>query len=225
MNFHIITLFPGIISQYTNESIIGRAIKQRHIKVKVLDLRQFGEGKRRTVDERAYGGGPGMVLKAEPILRAVVALKIKDKKKSLVIITSAGGKKFDENLAQNYLKYKNIIIICGHYEGIDERLKKVLKDRGYAVDEVSIGDYVLTGGELPALVMIDSVARKIPGVLGKFESLEENRLGAGVPSYTRPDTFKYKNKKYSVPKVLLSGHHADIAEWRLKNIKKRRSQQ
>lgn len=220
MNFYIITLFPGVISQYANESIIGRAIKQKHIKVNVLDLRQFGEGKRRTVDERAYGGGPGMVLKVEPIMKAIVALKIKDKKKSLVVITSAGGKKFDEKLAQNYSKYKNIIIVCGHYEGIDERLKKVLKDQGYSADEVSIGEYVLTGGELPALVILDSVARKLPGVLGKFESLEENRLGAGVPVFTRPETFKYKNKKYSVPKVLLSGHHAEIEKWRAAKRKK-----
>ena len=132
MTFHIITLFPEIIEAYTKESIIGRAIKNKLIKVNVLNLRKFGEGKRRTVDERAYGGGPGMVLKVGPLLRAVQFLT-KDKrlktKDALVVITSTCGKKFDDKIAQNYSnKYKNIIVICGHYEGIDERIKKVLKD-------------------------------------------------------------------------------------------------
>ncbi len=215
MVFHIITLFPEMIQSYTEESIIGRAVKNKLIKVSTNYLRDFADDKRRTVDERAYGGGPGMVLKVEPIIKAINSLKIKDKKKTLVVITSAGGKKFDDKLAQTYSKkYKNIIIICGHYEGIDERIIKMLRDQKFKVEEVSIGDYVLTGGELPALVMIDAISRKIPGVLGKFDSLEENRLGVGVPSYTRPEIFKYKNKKYVVPKVLLSGHHKDIEEWR-----------
>ena len=215
MNFYVITLFPKVIESYSNESIIGRAIKNALVKVKVVDLRGFGEGKRRTVDERAYGGGPGMVLKVEPILKAVQSLRIRNKKKTLVVITSAGGKMFDNNLAlQVSKKYRNIVIICGHYEGIDERLTKVFRDLGFAVSEISVGDYVLTGGELPALIMIDSISRKIPGVLGKFESLEEERLGAGVPTYTRPEIFKLRNKKYVVPKVLLSGHHAEIEKWR-----------
>ncbi len=204
-----------MIEAYTGESIIGRAVKNKLIKVNTLFLRDFADDKRRTVDERAYGGGPGMVLKVEPIIKAIASLKIKDKKKTLAIITSAGGKTFDNTLALNYSKkYKNIIIVCGHYEGIDQRVNAIIKSIGFKVEEVSIGDYVLTGGELPALVMIDAIARKIPGVLGKFDSLEENRLGVGVPSYTRPETFKYKNKKYIVPKVLLSGHHKDIEEWR-----------
>lgn len=215
MNFYIITLFPKLIEAYSNESIIGRAVKNKFIKVKALYLRDFTEDRRRTVDERAYGGGPGMVLKVEPILKAITSLKVKDKTKTLVIITSAGGKPFDNKLAIGYpKKYKNIIIVCGHYEGIDERIIKILKDQKFKAEEVSIGDYVLTGGELPALVMIDAIARKIHGVLGKTASLEENRLGVGVPSYTRPETLKYKNKKYIVPKVLLSGHHKDIEEWR-----------
>ena len=215
MIFHIITLFPEIIESYTKESIISRAVKNKLIKVDVYDLRKFGEGKRRTVDERAYGGGPGMVLKVEPILKAIKSLKLKVNSQSLIVITSAAGKRFDNKMALNFSKrYKNVVILCGHYEGIDERLKKVLKDMGFAVEEVSIGDYVLTGGELPALVMIDAISRKITGVLGKFDSLEENRLGVGVPSYTRPEVFKYKNKKYIVPKVLLSGHHKNIEEWR-----------
>ncbi len=218
MQFYIVTLFPEVIEAYTNESIIGRAVKNKLIKVKTVNLREYGEGKRRNVDERAYGGGPGMVLKIGPILKAIQYLtksyKLKTKS-SKIIITSAGGKTFDDKMAINLSKkFRDIIILCGHYEGIDERLKKILKDQGFAVEEVSIGDYVLTGGELPALVMLDSIARKIPGVLGKFESLEENRLGAGVPSYTRPETFKYRGVTYAVPKVLLSGHHAEIEKWR-----------
>lgn len=223
MAFHIITLFPEVVSAYAKESIIGWAIKNDLIKVNIIDLRKFGEGKRKTVDDRAYGGGPGMILKIQPLIKAVEFLTKSYKLKttnSKFIITSASGKKFEDKMAIGLSKkYKNIIIICGRYEGIDERLKKVLKDQGFAVDEVSIGDYVLTGGELPALVMVDAIARKIPGVLGKLESLEENRLGVGVPNYTRPEIFIYPSKgvrsrKYKVPKILLSGHRAKIEEWR-----------
>lgn len=220
MKFFVITLFPEVITAYGSESIIGRAVKRDLVEIKTVNLREFGEGKRRTVDERAYGGGPGMVLKVEPILKALKSLRIKNKKRTLIVITSAGGKKFDDKLASAYSKkYKNIVIVCGHYEGIDERLKKVLKDIGFAVEEVSVGDYVLTGGELPALIMIDAVSRKIPGVLGKFESLEEERLGVGVPTYTRPEILKVNNKKYVVPKVLTSGHHKQIEEWRARKRK------
>ena len=225
MTFHIITLFPKIISTYTKESIIGRAIKNKLIKVNVIDLRKFGEGKRRTVDERAYGGGPGMILRIEPILKAILSLTKSptspaggyklEAKSSKIIITSASGKTFDNKMSLGLSrKFKDIVILCGHYEGIDERLKRILKDQGFSVDEISAGDYVLTGGELPALGMIDAIARKIRGVLGKYESLEENRLGIGVPSYTRPEIFKYRNKTYRVPRILLSGHHAKIKAWR-----------
>lgn len=223
MNFYVITLFPEVVSTYTDKSIIGRAIRNKLIKVNLINLREFGEGKRRIVDDRTYGGGPGMVLKVEPILKAFLYLiknyKLKTKN-SRIIITSAGGRSFNAKLAKNLSnKYENLIIVCGHYEGIDERLKKILKDQGFSAEEVSVGNYVLTGGELPALIMIDAISRKIPGVLGKFESLEEERLGVGVPTYTRPDVFKYKNRKYIVPKVLLSGHHAEIEKWRSKKRK------
>jgi len=215
MRFDIITLFPEVITPYINSSIIGRAVKNKLIKVRVHDLRKFGEGKRRTVDERAYGGGPGMVLKAEPLLRAVQSLKLKSKKSKVkIIIFEAGGKQFDEIMSQRFSKQERIIMICGHYEGIDARVAEILRDIGFAVEEVSIGPYVLTGGELPALVLIDAVSRKIKGVLGKHDSLEEKRLGVGVPIYTRPEKFKHGRKSYNVPKVLLSGHHKEIEKWR-----------
>lgn len=215
MQFDIITLFPEVITPYVNSSIIGRAVKNKLIKVRIHDLREFGEGKRRTVDERAYGGGPGMVMQIAPLIKAVQFAKSKVKgQKSKVIIFEAGGKQFDEKMSQNFAKNERIILICGHYEGIDARVKKILRDMGFAVEEVSIGPYVLTGGELPALVLIDAVTRKIKGVLGKHDSLEEKRLGVGVPVYTRPEVIKIGKKKYAVPKVLTEGNHKLIEEWR-----------
>jgi len=133
---------------------------------------------------------------------------------------SAGGKQFTNSVAAELAKkYNRIILICGHYEGVDERIKKIIKDLGFEFSEISIGPYVLTGGELPAMVLVDSIARQIPGVLGKTESLEENRLGVGVPVYTRPEIFALKGKKYIVPKVLLSGDHKKINEWRASKLK------
>ncbi len=160
-----------------------------------------------------------MVMKPEPIAKALRALK--KNKKSKVILFSAGGKQFNNGVAADFAeKYDRLILICGHYEGVDERVKKIIKDLGFEFSEISIGPYVLTGGELPAMVLVDAVARQIPGVLGKAESLEEKRLGVGVPAYTRPEIFKFKNKKYQVPKVLLSGDHKKIEEWRKGQIKK-----
>ncbi len=196
-----------------------RGQKKKLIKINVHNLRKWTIDKRKTVDDKPYGGGPGMVLKVEPITKVLRALG--KKKKTKVILFSAGGKQFD-NVAATELakKYDRLILICGHYEGVDERVKKIIKDLGFDFLEISIGPYVLTGGELPAMVLADAVARQIPGVLGKTESLEEKRLGIGVPAYTRPEIFKFRNKKYQVPKVLLSGDHKKIEEWRKGQIKR-----
>ncbi len=210
MNFHIITLFPNSFDSYLNESIIARAIKDKKIKVKFYNPRDFAKNKRQ-VDDRPYGGGPGMVIKAEPVIKAIQKAK-GQKKKVKIISLSPSGKPFDNTYAKKLTKsYKDVIIIAGHYEGIDARVKKVFK-----TDDLTIGPYVLTGGELPAMVIMDTTARQIKGVLGDIESLEENRISSSE-FYTRPESFKYKKKNYKVPKVLLSGHHEEIEKWKQKN--------
>ncbi len=216
MRFHIITIFPEIFDSYLKESIIGRAIKSKKISVKFYNPLDFCEPKRR-VDDRPYGGGPGMVLRPELFLKAFSKIKIKDKKKTKIILFSPSGKKFDTTYAKNSAKrYTDIVLISGRYEGIDARVGKIVR-----AENISIGDYVLTGGELPAMVLIDSISRQIPGVLGKYESLEEKRISSSEV-YTRPEVLKYtppggrgkKAKLYRVPKVLLSGNHKKIDEWR-----------
>lgn len=208
MVFHIITLFPEMFDSYLKESILGRAIGAKKIKIKFYNPMDYCEPKRR-VDDRPYGGGPGMVLRPDLFLKAYEKIKIKDKKKSKIILFSPSGKKFDTAYAKKSAeKYTDIIMISGRYEGIDARVQKILK-----AEEISIGDYVLTGGELPAMVLIDSISRQIPGVLGKYESLEEERVSSSKV-YTRPEVLKYKGKNYKVPKVLLSGHRAKIDEWK-----------
>ncbi len=221
MRFDIITIFPEIINAYLNESIIKRAIKHGFLDVRVHDLRDFTDDKHYKVDGRPFGGGPGMVFKIEPIMRAMEYVKhLMSDTKCLTLITSADGKKFDAKKAKQFSKkYDHIILIAGHYEGIDARLKKVLSAK-CTVLSISIGGYVLTGGELPALVVLDAISRHVPGVLGKEESLEEKRYGVGVPTYTRPEVFEYKGKKYCVPKVLISGNHKKIHEWRGRYTKK-----
>lgn len=225
MRFHVITLFPEAFDSYLKESIIGRAIKEKKISVSFVNPRAFVTGKYKRVwpdgnvslivDDRPFGGGPGMVIRAEPVLKAVesVMKKIAKRKdtKVKVINFAPGGKKFDTTYAKNSAKkYTDIIFICGRYEGIDSRVTKILK-----AEEVSIGDYVLTGGELPAMILIDSISRQIKGVLGKFESLEEERISGGE-YYTRPEILEWKGKKHKVPKVLLSGNHKEIEEWKKK---------
>ncbi|MDE2071520.1 MAG: tRNA (guanosine(37)-N1)-methyltransferase TrmD [Patescibacteria group bacterium] len=214
MRFHVITLFPEVIDAYTQASILGRAQKEGKISVKTRQLRLTAGNKWGKVDERPYGGGPGMVLRAEPVIKAVQ--KIRRGKKIPVLITSAGGKPFTNAFAKKLSKQKEVIIVCGRYEGIDARAKKILK-----AEEISVGPYILTGGEVPALAIIDATARQLNGVLGKFESLEERRV-ASHDVYTRPDTLIYHSKKYLVPKVLLSGHHAKIDMQRSKRRSGRR---
>jgi len=199
------------MESYLNSSIIGRAVGTKKIKVKILNPRDFTADKHRKADERPYGGGPGMVLKAEPILKAVQKLtgRTGKTKKIKTIIFSPGGKLFTNELAAKWAKtYDELVMISGRYEGIDARVKKILK-----AEEISVGPYVLTGGELPALIVLDTVARKLPGVLGSDESVEERRVASGEV-YTRPEVLEYEKKKYRVPKVLLSGHHKNIDGWR-----------
>jgi tRNA (guanine37-N1)-methyltransferase len=208
MRFHIITIFPEMFDSYLKESILGRAIKDKKISIKFYNPMSFCKLKER-VDGRPYGGGPGMVLRPEFFLQAFSKIKIKDKKKTKIILFSPSGKKFDTAYAKNSVKkYTDIILISGRYEGIDARVQKILR-----AEEISIGDYVLTGGELPAMVLIDSISRQIPGVLGTYESLEEERVSSSEV-YTRPEILKYKGKNYKVPKVLLSGNHKKIEEWK-----------
>ena len=216
MRFHIVTIFPEIFDSYLKESILGRAIKNKIISVKFYNPRDFVKGNKnnyKPVDDKPYGGGPGMVMKAEPLLKAVAkVLNVAKGKKIKIIIFSPSGKKFNTTYAKNLVqkKYTDLILISGRYEGIDARVGKILK-----AEEISIGDYVLTGGELPAMVLIDSISRQVRGVLGKYESLEEERISSSEV-YTRPEKLVYKGKSYKVPKVLLSGHKAKIEEWKNK---------
>lgn len=208
--FSVVTLFPEVIEAYTNASILGRAQKAGTIKVVAHQMRDSSKHKWKQVDFRPYGGGPGMVLEAESVVKATEkAVKSGKRKKTKILITAAGGREFTNEYAKKLAKnYDHVVIVCGRYEGIDARATKILK-----AEEVSVGPYVLTGGEVPALTIIDATARQIPGVLGKFDSLEEGRV-ASHDVYTRPEVFEYKKKKYRVPKVLLSGHHKEIEAWR-----------
>jgi len=227
MNFHIITIFPEAFDSYLKESIIGRAIKNKKISVKFYNPRDFIKGNKtnyKPVDDKPYGGGPGMVMRAEPILKAVekvigkiparstystAVAGMKNNKKILIINFVPSAEKFTTSFAKKVSKkYTDIILICGRYEGIDARIDKILKTK-----RISIGDYVLTGGELPAMILVDCISRQIDGVLGKYESLEEERISSSEV-FTRPEILKYKNKQYKVPKVLLSGNHKEIENWK-----------
>jgi len=212
IKFHIITLFPEMFDSYLNESILARAIKNRKIAVKFYNPRDFVKPtkvqakKNRPylrIDDKPYGGGPGMVIQAMPVIKAVESAVRGSEKgtKPKIIWLSPSGKQFSNVVAQKFSKNSDLIIISGRYEGIDARVKKIFK-----VEELSIGPFVVTGGELPAMVIIDSISRRIPGVLGDNSSIEESRA-ASSDVYTRPETLVYKEKKYVVPKVLLSGDH------------------
>lgn len=206
--FHIVTIFPAMFDSYLGESILKRAIQNKKIAVKFYNPRDFTKDKHKKVDDKPYGGGPGMVMNTQPIVDAVKKA-VGRKKDVKIIITAAGGKSFTNVAAKKLAtKYKHVVIICGRYEGIDARVKKILHAENY-----SIGEYVLTGGELPAMVMIDVIARQIPGVLGAIDSIEENRISSHE-MYTRPEVFSHAGKNYKVPPVLLSGDHKKIDEWR-----------
>ena len=227
MHFHIITLFPEVCAAYTNASILGRAqkvekgkgakVQGKQITVSYYNPRDFSTNKHKKVDERPYGGGPGMVMIAEPILKAwakAVGTKTAALKKGKVktVIMSPRGTLFTNTIAKQWAEeYDHLVLISGRYEGVDARVSEIL-----GVEEVSVGDYILTGGELPALTIVDSVSRQIPGVLGTFDSLEDDRATEGI-TYTRPEVLVHKKKKYPVPEVLVNGNHAEIEKWRGRN--------
>lgn len=208
MNFHILTLFPEMVLNGLNTSILGRAVKEGHITINATNIRDFADNKHNHVDDYPYGGGAGMVIQPEPVYKAYQSASANMSKKPRVIYLTPQGKVFNQSMAEDFAKEENLIFLCGHYEGIDERVLEEI-----VTDNVSIGDYVLTGGELPAMVMIDAISRKVPGVLSnelssEIETFYDNLLE--YPQYTRPETWHDKK----VPEVLLSGHHGNIEKWR-----------
>jgi tRNA (guanine37-N1)-methyltransferase len=207
LRIDIITIFPNMFPPVLDESILKRAQEKKKVVFKVHDLRDFTKDPHRKVDDRPFGGGPGMVMTAQPLIDAVK--KIKGRRKAKVIYMCPGGVRFSQAKAKTFSKEKNLILICGHYEGIDERVRELVVD-----ESLSIGDYVLTGGEVPALVVVDAVTRLIPGVLGKEASLDDESFENDLleyPQYTRPANFCGK----SVPAVLLSGNHQAVKKWRM----------
>lgn len=207
MRFHILTLFPEMVLNGLAESIIGRAQGQKIIQVEAVNIRDYTKDKHRHVDDYPYGGGAGMLMQAAPICDAYDAICEKLGKKPKVIYMTPQGKLFNQRIAKEYAKEEDLVLLCGHYEGVDERALVKL-----GVESLSIGDYVLTGGELPAMVVIDAISRMVPGVLtneesADFETFEDNLLE--YPQYTRPDVYD----GMEVPEVLLSGHHANILKW------------
>jgi len=215
LSVDIITIFPEIFDSYLNESILKRAIKNKLIKVKVHNLRKWTKDKHKKTDDRPFGGGLGMVMKVDPIYRAVSELKKKSRsKKTKVVLFTPRGEKFNQVTATKYSKLNHLILICGRYEGVDERVAKYIAD-----EEVSMGDYVLMGGELPAMIVLETTARLIPEVVGKPEFLKERKTKEKgfieYPQYTRPEIFSpKKNIKWEVPQVLMSGDHKKIEGWR-----------
>lgn len=212
ITFHIITIFPHIFNSYFKEGLLGKAIKKDLIKVEIRNLRDFTTDRHKTVDGRPFGGGVGMVLKIEPIYKAISAIK-KRNKNARVILFSAKGKKLTQERIKSLAKLKNIVLICGRYEGVDERAAKYLAD-----EEISIGEYVLSGGEIPAMVLVEGVSRYVKGVVGKEESLIDESFNSKnkkleYPQYTRPENFR----NWKVPAVLLSGNHKKIKEWQEKH--------
>jgi tRNA (guanine37-N1)-methyltransferase len=193
-------------------------LEDKKIKISFYNPRDFADNKWKRIDRPPYGGGPGLVIEAEPVIRAIESAiskikKLKAKSYKLVFLSPSGKQFTNEYAAKAAKKYKDIVLVCGRYEGIDARVKKVFK-----MDEVSVGPFVLTGGELPALLIIDVIARQVPGVLGNLDSIEERRVSSS-DVYTRPEVFEHKGKKYRVPKILLSGHKAKIEEWKNKRRK------
>ena len=229
ITFDLITIFPKAFDSYLAESIIKRAQQKKLIKIKIHNLRDYTMDKHKKVDDRPYGGGPGMILMVEPISKALRALKSKiknQKSKIRIIMLTPAGKKFTQREVERLAKYNQLILLCGRYEGFDARVDKLVDEK------ISIGDYVLSGGELPAMVVVEAVARQIPGVVGHKDALSEETFAKGLdyveyPQYTRPEKFKVKSQKskvkiMEVPKVLLSGNHKEIKKWRERQSKKRK---
>ncbi|HEY4484544.1 MAG TPA: tRNA (guanosine(37)-N1)-methyltransferase TrmD [Candidatus Paceibacterota bacterium] len=209
IQFDVITIFPEIFKGFVSESLLARGQKKKIIKINSHNLRRWTSDKHKTVDDRPYGGGPGMVLKTEPIFKAVKSLKPKFKSKKVrTILFSPRGKVFNQEMAKKWAKLDQLIFICGRYEGVDERVADCVAD-----EVVSVGDYVLNGGEVAAMAVIESVSRMVPGFIAKKESAQK----ADHAQYTRPEVFVVGKKKLKVPKVLLSGDHKKIKEWRGKS--------
>lgn len=205
MKIEVVTLFPGIFRGFLEESIIRQAQKKKAVNISLVDLRQFGEGRHLTCDDSPYGGGAGMVMKCAPLFKAI---KKVSRKNSQVILMSPQGKVLDQQVANRLAKKKHLVIICGRYEGIDERVRATLVD-----EEISIGDFVVSGGEIPAMVLMEAIVRLLPGAISQQESYEKDSFYNGLldwPHYTRPAVYN----KMKVPAVLLSGDHAAIAQWR-----------
>ena len=218
MKFDVITIFPEIFEGLLKESILGKAQNKKLISIKIHQLRKWAKDKHQMVDDRPFGGGPGMVLKIEPIFRAIKQLKLKGKEKARIVLLSPRGKKFNTTMAKKFAKYNQLIFICGRYEGIDERVSEKIAD-----EAISVGDYITIGGEIPAMAIIEAVSRFIPGVIGKKESVEKY----DYPQYTRPEIFHPNSKSqmskvrrmWPIPKVLISGNHKKIKEWRSRHSK------
>jgi tRNA (guanine37-N1)-methyltransferase len=211
----IITIFPRMVEAALTEGIVGRAREAGLLDIRVRDLREFTDDRHRTVDDVPYGGGPGMVMKPEPVFKALEAVTVERGAPDAVILLTPQGRRFSQREAERFSRLGRLVLICGRYEGVDERVAETL-----VTDEVSIGDYVLTGGELPALVVVDAVARLVPGVVGDAASVAGDSFATGLlapPQYTRPATWRGR----AVPEVLVSGHHREIERWRREERERR----
>lgn len=217
LRFHLITLFPDACDAYLSASILGRARTSKKIAVSYQTPRDFVTNRWGKVDERPYGGGPGMVMTALPVVKAVQKAVGRKKGKIAIVWFQPGAKAFDNKEADALLKFDDIVLVCGRYEGIDERAAKIMKTMG-TLKRYSVGNAVLTGGEVPALAIVDAVTRRIPGVLGKDESVEERRV-ASAEVYTRPETIAWEKKNYKVPPILRTGHTANIEAWKARKKK------
>ena len=210
MKFDVVTIFPRMIEAGLAEGVVGRGIESGLVDVRVHDLRAFTSDRHRTVDDVAYGGGPGMVMKVEPFVRALEAIRAERGAPAAVVMLSPQGRRFDQGEARRLRELGHVALLCGRYEGIDERVREMV-----ATEELSIGDFVVSGGETTALLVIDAVSRLVPGVVGDRESVEQDSFSQGIldhPHYTRPAEFDGRR----VPDVLLSGHHAEVRRWRAK---------
>ena len=215
MKFDVVTIFPRMIEAGLAEGVVGRGVEKGLVDVRVHDLRTFTTDRHRTVDDVPYGGGPGMVMKVEPFVRALDAIRTERGTPGAVVLLSPQGRRFDQVEARRLSALGHVVLLCGRYEGIDERVRDLV-----ATEELSIGDFVVSGGETPALIVIDAVSRLVPGVVGDQESVEQDSFAEGIldhPHYTRPAEFE----GWRVPDVLLSGHHADVRRWRMKQALQR----